>query len=289
MEKTIQPPAPERPRPTPGKAEDHAAYVGSIPDHYHRGVDTFLFEPYAQELSARAAAFQPQKVLETACGTGILTRRLREALPRTRLIATDLHEPMIAVARRTVGQAADVHFEQADMTRLQFPDGEFDALACQFGLMFVPDKPGAAREALRVLRPGGRLLMATWRSLADNAPIRLAHETVTRLLPGDPPGFYLTQTGFGDPDFMRQLLSGAGFQDIQTEVVAKRTSSLSARGVATGLIQGFPVVEFIRARGPEKVALAVDELTAAFAARFGDAPMEAAIEALVTTATAPGT
>src|SRR5438128_71860 len=95
-------------------AGDPQAYVGTIPEHYHRGVGAFLFEPYAQELAARAAALAPERVLETACGTGILTRNLVEALPDARLLATDLNEPMMAVARRTVGASAPVRFERAD-------------------------------------------------------------------------------------------------------------------------------------------------------------------------------
>ncbi|HVE81948.1 MAG TPA: methyltransferase domain-containing protein [Myxococcales bacterium] len=270
-----------------GPADDPAAYVGSIPEHYHRHAGPFLFDPYARELASRAAAPAPERLLETACGTGIATRRLRDALPEARLTATDLNEPMLAVARRTVGPGAGVRFQRADMTRLPFPDADFDALVCQFGLMFVPDKPAAAREARRVLRPGGRVLMATWRSLEHNPPIRLAHETVCALFPQEPPTFYRTQTGFGAPEFMTELLDGAGFEDIRTEVLSMRASAPGARQVALGLIEGFPVVDFIRARSPALVRVAVDQLTRALAERFGDAPVEATLQALVTTAAAP--
>jgi ubiquinone/menaquinone biosynthesis C-methylase UbiE len=274
--------------PATGRTEDHAAYVGSIPEHYHRGVGAFLFDPYAQDLAARVVALAPGRLLETACGTGILTRRLSEVLPpQTQLLATDLNEPMLEVAKRTVGPRPNVHFEQADMTKLRFRDGEFDALVCNFGLMFVPDKAAAAREARRVLRPGGRLLMATWRSVVHNAPIRFAHETVTAMFPQEPPGFYLAQTGFGEPDFMSRLLADAGFRDIRTEPVKKQSSSPSARDVASGLVEGFPIADFIRARKPALVQAAVDELTRALIQHFGDAPMNGTIEALVTTATAP--
>jgi len=269
-------------------ADDHAAYVGTIPENYHRGVGSFLFDPYAQELARRAEALAPDRLLETACGTGIATRRLREALPpQVELVATDLHEPMLAVARRTVRSRGQVRFQQADMTALPFDGAGFDALVCQFGLMFVPDKPAAAREARRVLRPGGQVLMATWRSLAHNEPIRLAHETVSRLFPYDPPRFYLIQTGFGEPEYMRRLLANAGFVEISTEVVEKRTSAPSAVEVAVGLIEGFPIVDYIRARDPSLVPVAVAELARAFVAHFGDHPMAGTVEALITTATAP--
>jgi ubiquinone/menaquinone biosynthesis C-methylase UbiE len=273
---------------TPSR-DNHAAYIGSIPENYHRGAGPFLFEPYALELSARIAALNPKRVLETACGTGILTRRLREALgTETKLIATDLNEPMLAVAKRTVGPGAHVEWAQADMTQLRFRNGEFDVVACQFGLMFVPDKPAAAREALRVIKPGGRLIMATWRSLAENVAIRLAHETVLSLFPGEQPGFYLTQTGHGDAEKITHLLGSAGFSDIRAEVVQKQGVAPSARELAVGLIEGFPMVDFIKARNPALVPVAIDTLTAALSKHLGEAPVKAPISALVTTATAPG-
>jgi SAM-dependent methyltransferase len=268
--------------------DNHAAYIGTIPENYHHGAGPFLFEPYAQELSARIAALKPKRVLETACGTGILTRRLREALgPEAHLIATDLNEPMLAVAKRTVGAGANVEWAQADMTQLRFRSGEFDAVACQFGLMFVPDKPAAAREALRVLKPGGRLIMATWRSLEENVAIRLAHETVLSLFPGEQPGFYLTQTGHGDAEKITHLLGHAGFVDIRAEAVQKQGVTTSARELAVGLIEGFPIAGFIKARDPARVPVAIDALTKSLSKHLGEAPVKGPISALVTTATAP--
>jgi ubiquinone/menaquinone biosynthesis C-methylase UbiE len=288
MEKNHKPPENNAPPDRPRDTTDHAAYVGAIPQHYHRGVGSFLFDPYAQELSARIAALAPRRVLETACGTGILTRRLREALPaEARLFSTDLNEPMLAVARQTVGAGANVEWAQADMTRLPFGDGEFDAVVCQFGLMFVPDKPAAAREARRVLRRGGRFLLSTWRSTTHNVAIRLAHETVTALFPKEQPRFYLTQTGHGEPQPITQLLVDAGFVDVRAEPVEKRSTFASSREVAIGLIQGFPIVDFIKAHDPALIQVAVDRLTQALDQQFGPAPVTARIEALVASATAP--
>src|SRR5215468_3721488 len=117
---------------------DDAAYVGTIPRHYHRGIGPFLFEPFARHTAEWIQTRAPKVVLETACGTGIVTRRMREALPRDALlVASDLNEPMLAVARHTVGPAADVAWARADMCDLKFGDVRFDAVVCQFGLMFV--------------------------------------------------------------------------------------------------------------------------------------------------------
>jgi SAM-dependent methyltransferase len=268
-----------------GKAPDHAAYVGEIPAHYHHGVGPILFDPYAQELAARVASWAPRRVLETACGTGILTRRLRQQLPaETTLIATDLNEPMLAVAQQTVGTGANVQWTQADMTRLRAGDGEFDVVVCQFGLMFVPDKRAALREAARVLKPGGRLLLATWRSLAHNEMIRLANEVVRSLFASEPPDFYLTQTGLGEPQTVATLLAESGFSQVVTEPVQKTARATDLCDLAVGLIRGFPIVDAIEARDPSLVTVATDRLTRALQQNLG--PQSAAIrsEALVSSA-----
>ncbi|XYH96833.1 class I SAM-dependent methyltransferase [Sorangium sp. So ce1128] len=265
-----------------------AAFVGVIPEHYHRGIGSFLFEPYAQETAARVAAFAPRRLLETACGTGIVTRRLRDALTsETRLVATDLNEPMLAVAKRTVGERAAVTWELADMTRLPFGDGQFDAVVCQFGLMFVPDKPAAMREARRVLGHGGRLFVATWGSLERNPVVRAAHETVGAFFPDAPPQFYLTPFGYGDPDQLKRLLVDAGFVDVRVEIVQKATTSSSAREVAIGLIEGYPIADYIRASDPALLPVVVDAVTKAIGERFGDAPVKTTLEALVASGDTP--
>jgi ubiquinone/menaquinone biosynthesis C-methylase UbiE len=105
------------------------------------------------------------RVLKTAAGTGIVTRRLRDLLPREAdLIATDLNPPMLEVARQKFRPDAAVEFQPADATALPFPNGIFDAIVCQFGVMFFPDKDKGYSEAHRVLVGGGRYLFSAWDS-----------------------------------------------------------------------------------------------------------------------------
>jgi ubiquinone/menaquinone biosynthesis C-methylase UbiE len=186
-------------------ADSSAAFVGSIPELYDRHLGPLFFEAYARDLAARLAPpATPRRVLELACGTGIATRRLRERLARdVTLVATDLNEGMLAVARVNAGAQTALTYQQADASSLPFADAEHAAVVCQFGWMFFPDKPRAAREALRVLAPGGQLLFSVWDSLAENPVGRIAHETLTRLLPADPPDFYRVRFGFHDRDAIR--------------------------------------------------------------------------------------
>ena len=117
-----------------------AGFIGSIPQHYEQGLGPLIFVDYAADIAQRVAAGNPARVLETAAGTGLVTRKLRDALPaRAHLTATDLNPPMLEVARGKFRTGEQVEFQPADATALPFADASFDAVVCQFGLMFFPD------------------------------------------------------------------------------------------------------------------------------------------------------
>jgi ubiquinone/menaquinone biosynthesis C-methylase UbiE len=269
------------------QTERDAAYVGAIPERYHRGIGPFLFEPYALHTAQRIRELAPSRVLETACGTGIVTRRLREALSDDALLfSTDLNEPMLAVAKATLGPSLKVEWAQADMTWLGFEDGRFDVVVCQFGLMFVPDKLAALREARRVLKPGGKLLLTTWASLDRNPVVELAQRSIAALFPNDPPQYYARAPfGYGDTQKLASWIAEAGFADVQVEIVEKSAFSESARDVAVGLVEGYPIAEEISSRDPSLLSVAVDEVARAIQAAYGT-PVETRIAALVAEASA---
>ena len=184
-----------------GPASTDTAFVGSVPELYDTRLVPLIFQPYADDLARRAAALRPATVLETAAGTGVVTRALARALPAgTRLIATDLNQPMLDRAA-AVGTDQPVQWRQADAQALPFDDASVDLVVCQFGAMFFPDKPAAYAEARRVLKPGGTLLFNVWDTIEHN---ELAHEVtaaLAALFPADPPRFLArTPHGHGDPD-----------------------------------------------------------------------------------------
>ena len=130
-------------------------FAGSIPDIYDRFLVPLIFETYAHDLAERLAAVKPRDVLETAAGTGVLTRAVASRLPvNACIVATDLNQPMLDQAAARQSHDGRIVWRQADALALPFEDQRFDVVACQFGVMFFPDKVSAYREALRVLKTG---------------------------------------------------------------------------------------------------------------------------------------
>jgi SAM-dependent methyltransferase len=266
----------------------HATFVGSIPANYDRYLGPILFYHFADDLAARLPVSPGMRVLEVACGTGILTERLMRRLAgRGTVVATDLNEAMLAHARTRVPEASGIEWRQADGTSLPLPDRSFDAVVCQFGLMFFPDKAAGVQEAYRALRPGGTYLFNVWDRLERNSITRIARETIATFFPDDPPQFYTVPFSLHDVVAVRALLDAAGFSDVRAETVEKVGQSPSAAAAALGLVEGNPIFGAIMERRPE----ALPEIKAAvalnIAAELGDHPVRSPLSAHVFSAHRP--
>ena len=230
-------------------ALEASRFVGSIPEYYDRGLGPHIFSDFARDLARRVSALQPATVLELAAGTGIATRKLRDALPPAcTLLASDLNSPMLEVARTKFEPNERVDFHQMDATDLTFDDQTFDAVTCQFGVMFFPDKPRSYTEVHRVLNPGGKYVFNLWEAWAKNPFAQIAFEVVEAYFPDDPPGFYRVPFGYHDVDAITQALQTAGFTHVETEHVALNVAISCPAEFAQGLIFGNPLHEEIVAR-----------------------------------------
>ena len=245
-----------------------AAFTGSVPAIYEKYLVPLIFEYYAADLARRVTASRPSRVLEVAAGTGVVTRALSAALPEAAIVATDLNPAMLDQAA-AIGTPRPVVFRQADAQQLPFADASFDAVACQFGVMFVPDKVRAYREVRRVLRPGGLFVFNVWDRLASNAFAQVVHDTVAAAFPQDPPGF-LGRTPYAhfDTAVMARDLAAAGFpKPAEFATVTARSSAPSARAPALGFCQGSPLRGEIEARDPARLQEVTDAAAAAIARR----------------------
>ncbi|KFG68810.1 methyltransferase domain-containing protein [Microvirga sp. BSC39] len=259
-----------------------AAFKGAIPTVYEQYLGPLLFEPFGQDLAERLTDITQGRILETAAGTGIVTRAMTKALPRqVEITATDLNQAMLDHAQSRL-QAPNVRWLQADAQALPFENGSFDAVVCQFGVMFFPEKLSGYREALRVLKPGGRFLFNVWNALDLNPVSRIVSETVAKAFPDDPPRFIeRVPFGYFDPDRIRGEVQQAGFENVDIEVVDKTKQAPSPREPAVGLCQGTPLRAEIEARAPDRLEEITTRATEALAGHFGASSVENRMSALV--------
>ena len=266
-------------------SEADRVFAGSIPALYERYLGPLIFEPYAVDLAERVANIEASRVLETASGTGILTRALRRLLPETtEIVATDLNQPMLDFAAAQPG-AARVAWRSANALSLPFPDQSFDVVACQFGAMFFPDKVAAYREARRVLGPGGCFVLSVWDRIEENEFAAVVTDAVAALFPGEAPSFLArTPHGYHDVTRIRGELAAAGFTRIAVETIEHRSQAPGYRDPAIGYCQGTPLRNEIEARDAARLGEATDAAAAALGERFGFGPIDGKMQAHVITA-----
>jgi SAM-dependent methyltransferase len=256
-----------------------AKFGGSIPQLYERLLVPLIFQPYADDLAARVAHHRPARVLEIAAGTGVVTRALAQCLPASgTIVATDLNQAMLDQAIAT-GTARPVQWQQADAMRLPFPDAAFDAVACQFGAMFFPDRAAAYAEARRVLRPGGHFIFNVWDRIEDNEFAHVVTDALAQAFPLDPPRFLArTPHGYHDLAVIADDLARAGFAAPACTTLAARSRAATPDVPAIAYCQGTPLRNEI---APSRLDEATAIATAALAQRFGAGPVDGKIQAHV--------
>jgi len=267
-------------------AETDKLFAGSIPELYDRFLVPLIFEYYARDLAARVAQANPSHVLETAAGTGALTRELAARLPaNAALTATDLNQPMLDHNAATLRHDARISWRQADALALPFDDQEFDVAACQFGAMFFPDRGRGYAEARRVLKPHGRFIFNVWDRIEANDFALVVTEALAVMFPADPPRFMArTPHGYADVARIRDDLSAAGFGSVSIETLATTSKAASPRDAAVAFCQGTPLRNEIETRDAARLEEATQVAADALARRFGHGAIEGRISAHVVTA-----
>jgi ubiquinone/menaquinone biosynthesis C-methylase UbiE len=263
--------------------ETDKVFAGPVPQLYDRHLGPILFQPFAEVVAERLGRTD-RDILETAAGTGIVTRAIGAALPHSTILATDLNQAMLDVAAAKT-PTGDLKWQQADAQSLPFEAGSFDVVVCGFGIMFMADKQAAYREVRRVLRPEGRFIFTVWDRIETNPLMHITDATVARLFPEDPPRFLArTPCGYNDRARIERELREAGFTSVAIEEVQRETDVSSAWEPAMGLCQGTPLRGEIEAHDPDGLVRTTDAVVAGMRERFGNGSFRAPFQALLVTA-----
>jgi ubiquinone/menaquinone biosynthesis C-methylase UbiE len=264
-------------------ADSDKVFAGSIPKFYDTLMVPLIFEAYAANMAELVAVSSPDSVLETAAGSGVVTRSLAQRLkPDARYVVTDLNQPMLDYAAARQGVNSRIEWRQADALDLPFGAASFDVVCCQFGAMFFPNRVAGYAEARRVLKPGGRFVFSVWDRIEENVFADEVTNAVANVFPHDPPRFLArTPHGYHDIALIRDELNCAGFTDIKIETREEVSRAASARDAATAYCQGTPLRNEIEARDASLLQFATDCATQAIASRHGEGQVSGKIQAHV--------
>lgn len=188
----------------------------SFAEIYERVLVPAIFSHWAQEIIERARPIGPSdRVLDLGCGTGIVARSIRERLGGgARISGADANAEMIAMAKSL---APEIDWHEANAMKLPFDDASFELVVCQQMLQFVPEPAVALREIRRVLVPGGRFVLATWRARHEQPLYDVLGQIAERHLGRANEKRFL----LGDDAALRALLAETGFSDVRIDVVTR--------------------------------------------------------------------
>ena len=269
-------------------SETDKVFAGSIPKNYDRYMVPSIFEPYAADIAHRAASLSPSAILETAAGSGVVTRALAPRLsPGASYIVTDLNQPMVDYAASRQPPDTRIKWLKADALALPFENAAFDLVCCQFGAMFFPDRSSGYREAKRVLKSGGHFLFNVWDRIEENVFADDVTNALAKMFPNDPPRFLArTPHGYHNTALIRRELEEAGFSRVAVETRAEQSRASSPRHPAIAYCQGTPLRNEIEARDAGKLEAATNFAASAIANRHGSGEVAAKIQAHVIVAVA---
>jgi ubiquinone/menaquinone biosynthesis C-methylase UbiE len=225
------------------------------PETYERYIVPTWMLDWTDDLIAAAGVGPGKRVLDVACGTGIVARKAASLVgPGGRVAGLDANEGMLAVAgtcARKEGRAA-VEWYCSDVSRMPFSPGEFDAVLCHQGLQFFPDKTAALQEMARVLAPEGRLALGVWGRLARCPYVIAVCGVLEKYLGAESTTLFKQAGSLSDPGELLSLVRDAGFSDVHLRAETKMSRHPSLAELLPAYFSIFPVSQEISAMQEEE-------------------------------------
>jgi SAM-dependent methyltransferase len=220
---------------------DSGQVTGGAAEIYDEFFLPALFAAWPPQLVAAAHLVPGMRVVDVACGTGVLTIEAAKAVsPGGTAVGVDLNPGMLAVARR---KAPEIDWREAPAEALPFDPCDFDAAVSQFGLMFFQDRRAAIREMWRVLRPGGRLAIAVWDSLGNTPGYHAVTALLARLFGDEVADLLRAPYALGDPELLEGLLVDSGVDEAQLFRVAGEARFPSVRAWMHSDVRGWTLAD----------------------------------------------
>jgi SAM-dependent methyltransferase len=242
--------------------------AGNAAETYERALIPAVFGAWAPLVVTLADPRPGERVLDVACGTGVVTRLVAQRVGRTgNVVGLDLNPGMLAVAASSAANepptSAPITWQEASATKMPLADATFDIAYCQLGLQFFPDRPAALREMYRVLVSGGRLGLMVWRGIEHSPGFGILAAALARHVSSEAAGIMRAPFALAEAEELRGLIAAAGFRDISIQPVLGTVRFPSVARFVQDYVAGSPLAGH--------VAKASDEARAALVSEVGDA------------------
>jgi SAM-dependent methyltransferase len=254
---------------------------GSGPEVYETQLVPAIFGPWAPLLVAQAALHAGERVLDLACGTGVTTRLVASEVGATgHVVGLDLNPGMLARARAAQPpQGAAIEWREGDCGSLPFDAESFDAVCCQLGFQYFPDREQAAREMRRVLTPTGRLVTLVWRGISNSPGFEALATSLERNVGAAAAAVMRAPFVFGDSaDELRALLTQAGFRTVRMGTDVRMVRFASPEAFVRHQVAGSPLAAHVAAVDDAVREALVREITEAMHSHMNDEGLAFPIE-----------
>jgi ubiquinone/menaquinone biosynthesis C-methylase UbiE len=216
--------------------------IGDLARNYERYFVPAIFRPWASDLLDLAAPLRGERVLDVACGTGIVSRLAAERVGAAGVVVgVDINPAMLEVASSQHITGATIDWRQTSADALPFADGAFDLVLCQQALQFFADRAAALRELHRVLRAGGGLALSTWRDVQHSPGYAALADAMARHVGPEPASFIRLTGSLDSREVLQSELTAGGFREVVVRSATRKIRFPSPEDFVWQFVQATPL------------------------------------------------